>query len=158
MQTQFVRRDFGLIFQATVVSFSAAYMSWTVSFLIAFQGFPVSMTGARYGIAFLWFRYILWWKLHFMVHWLPCSSNVVNILFCRHQSLHTSADAKGESWSMHPTMCQLTQACIKSRGNHSGDVFLGRCYCFPFFWHVWHNLKDFLSSRQERILTMCSTK
>ena len=37
-------------------------------------GFLVSMTGARYGIAFLWFRYILWWKLHFMVHWLPCSS------------------------------------------------------------------------------------
>ena len=56
--------------------------SWRTVFPLFFScfgpllspGFLVSMTGARYGIAFLWFRYILWWKLHFMVHWLPCSS------------------------------------------------------------------------------------
>ena len=45
----------------------------------------------------------------------PLFLNVVNILFC-HQEYRRE---------MHPTMCQLTQACIKSRGGGCAS-FLGR--------------------------------
>ena len=71
-------------------SFSPFFLSFGVLSL----GFLVSMTGARYGIAFLWFRYILWWKLHFMVHWFPCSSSICS----KHPFLSSVQPTEQENW------------------------------------------------------------
>ena len=91
--------------------------------LLLSPGFLVSMTGARYGIAFLWFRYILWWKLHFMVHWLPCSSQCSKHPFLssgiqerdapNHVSIDTSMH-KITRWGMREFFRSLKALCSKN--------------------------------------------